>query len=122
MNIDFLQTPPPNINNIINIAHKIAYSVELDYRIILSFIKHYVIGLKRYNLRNLQKVINFITTPYEKSDYDNLLRYKQIQVKIIDLYILYNNNNNNFEDIKKLVLEIFYSETMLDLIKTILSM
>ena len=120
MNID-LQIPPPNINNIINISNKIAYKVNLDYRIILSFIKHYVIGFRRYNLRSLKKVIDFTTTPFEKDEYPNLKPYIEIQIQIIDLYKLY-INYNTFKAIKKMVLLILYSETMLYTIKVILSM
>ena len=127
MNIINLYTLPPNIDYIYN-----EYNLEIpnvkppNYvhsKIILSFIKHYVIGLRRFNLLGrLNRAIKILIEQNSDgtSDITESIHLLRVQSNILQLYIILKKDKNNKDGIKKLVLDILYSDAMLSLIKTII--
>ena len=124
-NIINLYTLPPDVESIINgiIDANLSNNV-IDNRLIPSFIKHYAVGFNKFHTLNMQKAIQkAVLNIYKKKDRDIIyIILGDIQRDIIKLYKLYRNNivrQTNRENMKKMVLDILYSNNMIEIIKRI---
>ena len=91
---------------------------EINDTIIPSFIKHYLIGFNEFNNKTIKTLITEIqgssdTDTYIALNNITILELKRIQLKIMNLYKYKNNNvNERREAIKKMVLDIIFSDNM----------